>query len=228
MKKLLSLALVFGLLLIPGLVLAQLNTPTNNQTFAVQPQATSEKKIDVVYFIYYGNFDCQLIEPKLEAFAASLPENVSFEVLPVVVARSYVSQEEYYTVNQYADLFFTLDYFGQEKMLRNEIFQKVMDTLANTGEFALVDMDYQLGFLKEYDITQKEYLEAMESEKTDRKIEKALNYIEKFRLETVPAVVVNGQLLVPYNANRGADVFFKTVNQAIEKALAQKSVPAKR
>jgi thiol:disulfide interchange protein DsbA len=188
----------------------------NPPATAAQADQMSAPSVEIVYFIYYGNFDCQVIEPKLAQFIKNLPKNVHFEVLPVVVSRGQVGDDEYYTVNQYADLFFVLDYFGQEKLLRKQVFQTVMDTLANTGEFALVDMDYQMNFLDDYGIDMNDYQEAMESDIVDKKIEKALNYIAKFNIDSVPCVVIDGETLIMFNPDKGTDQFFQTVGATID------------
>jgi hypothetical protein len=219
MRRLTVLAFVFFLTLIPILALAQ---SAGQPSSPPEVTATNAPKVEVTYFIYYGNFDCQVIESKLANFEQSLPKYVEFETLPVVVIRGAVGEDEYYNVNQYADLFFVLDYFGQEKLLRKRIFQTVMDTLANTGEFALVDIDYQMNFLNEYDLTVKEYREAIESDKVDLKIEKALEYIKRFNINTVPAMVINGKTMLLYHPEKGPDQFFKEANKAIEAAAHPK------
>jgi hypothetical protein len=219
MRRLTILALAFFLSLTPVLALAQGSAQT-------EEAASSEPLVEVTYFIYYGNFDCQVIEPKLANFERSLPDYVHFETLPVVVSRGAVGEDEYYTVNQYADLFFVLDHFGQEKLLRKNIFQTVMDTLANTGEFALVDIDYQMNFLKTYNLSVNEYRDAIESDKVDLKIEKALDYIKKFNVNTVPALVINGKTLILYYPDKGAEHFFKEASRAIDAAVKpSKSTP---
>jgi hypothetical protein len=211
------LALAFIFILFSGLAQAQNSGLASNPPEAV---AQPDQKIEVVYFFYYANFDCQVLESKLANFERSLPKNVKFEVLPVVVLRGTVGEDEYYQVNQYADLFFVLDYFGQEKILRKQIYQTIMDTLVNTGEFALVDMEYQMDFLNEYSLTVKEYREAMESERVDAKIEKALDFIYRFNINTVPAFVINGKTLILYDTKKGADNYLLTVRKAIEEAAA--------
>jgi thiol:disulfide interchange protein DsbA len=203
------------MLLTPALARAQSVDQSANPP---EEAAKADPSVEVIYFIYYGNFDCQVIEPKLESFIKNLPENVHFEVLPVVVVRGAVGEDEFYTVNQYADLFFVLDYFGQKKLLRDKIFQTVMDTLANTGEFALTDINYQMDFLDDYDLSMNEYREAIDSDKVDKQIEKALDYIQKFNIFSVPSMVVNGKTLVSYNPDKGVDNFFVSVNEAIKNA----------
>ena len=223
MKGFATLAVAFFFFLTPVLALAQSSgQAAGSDEATAATTAKAEPSVEVVYFIYYGNFDCQLIQPKLADFESALPKNVHYEVLPVVVSRGQVGEDEFYTVNQYADLFFVLDFFGQEKLLRNQIFQTVMDTLANTGEFALVDIDYQMNFLNDYDLKVAEYREAIESDKVDQKIEKALDYISKFNINSVPSMVVNGQTLIRFNPEKGADYFFKTVDSAINEALNPK------
>jgi hypothetical protein len=228
MRRLAILALSFFFLLSSGLAQAQspaqaASSPESAAQADQKAAQNADRKIEVVYFIYYGNFDCQVIQPKLAKFESELPPNVEFEILPVVVSRGQVGEDEFYTVNQYADLFFVLDFFGQEKLLRNRIFETVMDTLANTGEFALVDIDYQMGFLTENDLTVNEYREAVESVKVDQKIEKALDYIEKFDINSVPSMVVDGQTLVTYNPKKGADQFFQAAWAAINVAANPKA-----
>ncbi|MDR0548668.1 MAG: hypothetical protein LBI10_04550 [Deltaproteobacteria bacterium] len=220
------MAVAFFLFLTSGLAIAKNSSQTSSPPeLAVEATSKTEPSVEVVYFIYYGNFDCQVIQLKLAKFENELPNNVHFEALPVVVSRGQVGEDEFYTVNQYADLFFVLDFFGQEKLLRNRIFQTVMDTLANTGEFALVDIDYQMNFLNDYNLSVNEYREAIESDIVDRKIEKALDYISKFNINSVPSMVINGKTLIQYNPEKGTDHFFKAVNSAINEAIHPKPKP---
>ena len=153
-------------------------------TLLSPPQPTENPaKIEVTEFFSYGCSHCAEFNPLLAAWAVRLAPDVSFRKVPVSFGRA--------AWMNIGKLYYTLEGMGDAARLDADIFRAIHSERVN-----LFDERNQVAWLANKGVDTKKYSELFNSFGMMSKIKRADQMTQSYRIEGVPALVVDGKYLV--------------------------------
>ena len=172
------------------------------------PQPTDNPaKIEVTEFFSYGCSHCAEFNPLIVAWAAKLPADVSFKKVPVSFGRA--------AWMNIGKLYYTLESSGDAARLDADIFRAIHNERVN-----LFDERSQVAWLANKGVDTKKYSEMFNSFGMMSKIKRADQMTQSYRIEGVPALVVDGKYLV---AGKDFKEQLAIADKLIAKVRAEKS-----
>jgi len=177
--------------------------------FQQVPQATTAPnpaRIEVMDFFWYGCPYCNLFEPRLESWLASKPDNVDFIRIPAVIRPGW---------SNHARAFYTAEALGVLDPLHKQLFDaRHVD-----------DLDELATMFTEQGIERSRFEAVFNSEETRRKVQEAGILTRRYGIDSVPAIVVNGQYRTNPVLAGGASRMLNAVNGLIESEQRQTQAP---
>jgi protein dithiol oxidoreductase (disulfide-forming) len=148
-----------------------------------QPTTVKPGQIEVIEFFWYGCPHCFALEPYLEAWLKHKPSNVVFRRIPVAMAWG-----EHMDVDGHA--YYTAQALGLEPGIHTPLF----NAIHQDKQFALVsDKDALQGFFVHYGVKKQDFDAAWNSFSVQLKMNQAADTEQRYGLESVPTLIVNGQ-----------------------------------
>lgn len=182
--------------------------PGTDYTLLSSPQPTDNPaKIEVTEFFSYGCSHCAEFNPLIVAWAAKLPADVSFKKVPVSFGRA--------AWMNIGKLYYTLESSGDAARLDADIFRAIHNERVN-----LFDERSQVAWLANKGVDTKKYSEMFNSFGMMSKIKRADQMTQSYRIEGVPALVVDGKYLV---AGKDFKEQLAIADKLIAKVRAEKS-----
>ena len=170
-----------------------------------QPQAVAVAgKTEVIEFFGYWCPHCRSLEPTLEAWAQRLPADVNFRRVPVAWRPG---QEPYQR------LYFALEAVGAPPSIHRKVFDAVqvqgmrLDLPAALAAFAAAN-----------GIDPKKLADAMSGFAVSSKTRVATQVVQAYRIEGVPAFVVQGRFLTSPEKVGSDEGALKVVDALVRKA----------
>jgi thiol:disulfide interchange protein DsbA len=163
--------------------------PGVNYTVIVPAQPTSVPagQVEVLEFFWYACPHCYDLDPQVEAWRKSKPAYVSFARVPVTWSEGH---------RALARLFYTLKSLGKLDQLHDAVFKEIH---ANANPLVAADGDeaeterIQTAFAKKQGISEDEFKKAYHSFPVDTDLQKADALVQRYRIDGVPAFVINGK-----------------------------------
>lgn len=155
----------------------------------VQPaQPTDDPaKIEVLDFFYYTCPHCYALSSHLDAWTKKLPEDVVVRRVPVTFGKA--------ALENLARLYYTLEAMGELSRLDTEVFKALNEQRINlTVESTLLE------WLAKKGVNTQKYSETAKSFGISSKIRRGEQQAMAYRLQGVPAIVVDGKYLLDPNA----------------------------
>jgi thiol:disulfide interchange protein DsbA len=153
------------------------------------PQAVdSPGKVEVIEFFWYRCPHCYALEPDLEAWVKRLPADVQFRRIPGVLNEDWAVD---------AKVFFALEAIGEVERLHRALFNAVHQP--NGGAVRLHGDTYAkwvADWLAAQKVDMKKYDAALNSFTVASKLRRAAQMAGAYKLDGVPAIVVQGRYLV--------------------------------
>ncbi len=147
----------------------------------VPPQPVTGNGIEVLEVFWYGCPHCYDFEPALARWQARQPEDVAFRRLPAVFRPGwYLHAKAYYT----AEALGVLDKVHVPLFKALHADHKTLDDEASLADF-----------FAGFGVDKNEFSQVFSSFTVEGKVEQAKQAIQRFGIEGVPAVVVNGRYL---------------------------------
>lgn len=170
------------------------------------PQAVADaSKLEVIEFFWYGCSHCYKIEPVMEAWAAKLPKDVVFRRVHVV----WPGRGE---LEGHARIFAALQSMGLDEKHAMAVFHAVQrDNIELRKEKNLFDWVQKQG------IDLNKFKTAYNAFSMNMQINKMAKMTADYRIEGVPAIIVNGKYLTGPSVHGRED---GTVTQVIDEMLA--------
>jgi len=145
------------------------------------PQPVTGTGIEVLEVFWYGCPHCYDFEPTLARWQARQPEDVAFRRLPAVFRPSwYLHAKAYYT----AEALGVLDKIHALFFKALHVDKKTLDDEASLADF-----------FAGFGVDKNEFSQVFNSFTVEGKVEQAKQAIQRFGIDGVPAVVVNGKYL---------------------------------
>ena len=168
------------------------------------PQPTSSSdKIEVVELFWYGCPHCQKLEPYIQEWLASKPDDVEFVRLPAVLSKRWeLLAKAYYT----AELLGVLD----------KTHVALFDALHNK-KIKINDEVALQNFFVSQGVSAEEFKKTFDSFAMNIKINNARQMTRRYAATGVPMLVINGKYSTSQSMAQGSEGAIKVVNYLIEK-----------
>lgn len=208
MKRVFSFTLPALLLAIVGLTgcipESQARTFTENVDFAVitPPLSTQaeEGKVEVAEVFWYGCPHCYSLEPTMEKYVETKPDNVTFSRVPAMLDASWSFHGKLYYAGQMLDA-------DGSKNIHTKIFEALHKQRRRIGN------DDQLRrFFKGHGYKTKEINNVLKSMELKAKLDYAKEITFKSSLDSVPTLIVNGKYLTSPSMVAGNDKLLEVIN----------------
>lgn len=151
------------------------------------PQAVdSAGKVEVIEFFWYRCPHCYALEPDLEAWVKRLPRDVEFKRIPGILNEDWAVD---------ARIFFALEAMGEVERVHRKLF----DAIHQGGGVRLRGDAYSkwvADWLGKQKVDMAKYDAALHSFTVESKLRRAAQMGRSYRLDGVPALVVQGRYLV--------------------------------
>lgn len=145
------------------------------------PQPVTVAGIEVAEVFWYGCPHCYDFEPAIGRWQARQPADVVFRRLPAVFRAGWYA---------HAKAYYTAEALGVLDKVHAPLFKAL-----HAEKRKLEDEDSLAEFFAGYGVDKKEFSQVFSSFTVEGKVEQAKQAIQRFGIEGVPAVIVNGKYL---------------------------------
>jgi len=168
------------------------------------PQPTSSgDRIEVVELFWYGCPHCYHLDPYLEEWQASKPDDVDFVRLPAIVSKRW---------ELLAKAYYTAELLGVADKSHIALFEALhKDKRKINDETALRD------FFVEQGVSAEDFESTFNSFAVNVKINNAKQMTRRYAITGVPTIIVNGKYSTSPGMARGNEGVIKVMNFLIEK-----------
>lgn len=175
------------------------------------PVRTTEKdKVEVVEMFWYGCPHCYSLEPKMEKWKATIPDNVVFKRVPAIFPNRTIWET-------HAKAFYTAELLGVLDKIHQPLFDAIHKNKQKIfSEAALAS------FFAQYGVDQQTFKETFNSFGVQMKVNVAKDLTRRYQIDGVPAMVVNGRYRTHASLTNGQAGMFKVVDFLIDKESKRK------
>lgn len=166
--------------------------------------STEDGQVEVVEMFSYTCPHCFRLDPAIEEWKKTLPENVHFVRVPAIFRDSWL---------ELAKVYYAAEATGNLEMLHPKLFNAIhVEKRRLTTEGQLLD------FVAEQGIDRDEFAKAMNSFSVKGKVKNALIMSQTSGITGVPSFIVNGEYRTDASSAGGADELFEVVDLLIEQS----------
>jgi len=149
-------------------------------TVLAKPQPTDTgEKIEVLEFFMYSCPHCYHLEPTIEAWLKTKPDNVELRRMPAIFGEK---------VEPHARAFYAAELVGVEEKFHEPLFRALHDL-----KRSIWDEDELVSFAEEQGIDGTEFREAYNSFFVNMKVRRAAEMGQRYGVDGVPDFVINGK-----------------------------------
>jgi thiol:disulfide interchange protein DsbA len=205
MKKMIKAILILAASLLP---LAAIATPLAyvegvHYKPTTQRIATSDEKVvEVIELFSYSCPHCFNLDPQVDEWEKTLPENVTFSRVPAIFRDSWL---------QLARVFYAAEATGDLEKLHSVIFSAI-----HVEKRRLETEEQLLDFVAEQGIDRDMFAKTMNSFSVKGKVKKALLLSQTSGITGVPAMMVNGKYIVDAPMAGGMPEMLKVVDFLVQ------------
>jgi thiol:disulfide interchange protein DsbA len=180
---------------------AKFKEGTNYQVIVpAQPTSVGPGKVEVVEVFWYGCGHCFALDPSIEAWRAKgKPSYVEFLRVPAMWND---------TVRMHARVFYTAELLGKLEQFHTLIFREI-----HTNGDMLNTVDKISAFFKKNGVSNEEFQKAFSSFAVESKLQRADFLNRRYKVESVPAVIVNGKYKADVSGAGGEPQLFSLINE---------------
>jgi thiol:disulfide interchange protein DsbA len=167
-----------------------------------QPQPTETgDKIEVVEVFMYSCPHCYHLEPTIESWLKTKPDNVEFRHMPAVFGPR---------VEPHARAFYAAELLGVRDKFHEPLFKAL-----HVQKRKIWDEDALVAFAEEQGIDGKEFRDAYNSFFVNMKVRRAVEMGQRFGVDGVPAVVINGKYRTSPSQTGSKETLVKVMDHLI-------------
>jgi protein dithiol oxidoreductase (disulfide-forming) len=170
-----------------------------NRLSPTQPTSSPPDKVEVAEVFWYGCPHCYALDPAVKTWLAGKPEYVSFVRLPVVwsdVAKTH------------ARAFYTAEALGKIGTMHDALFREIHDN------HDLLDTEDKLqAFFGTLGVDAATFKAAYESAGVQTKVQRADELGRRYRVGSVPTIVVNGKYVTDVGLAGGTEQLFALIGE---------------
>lgn len=172
-----------------------------------QGTSSSPDVVEVAEVFWYGCPHCYSFDPYVTKWETELPDGVEVVRLPVM----------WNPTNEiHARMFYTADALGKLDEMHEEIFKEMhLNRKTLTSE-----ADIEALFAK-HDISSADFKKTFRSFPVETKLKKAKNLTQRYRVQSVPLLIVNGKYVANGPAIKNFDDMISVANELIAREQAE-------
>lgn len=154
--------------------------PNYTRVVPVQPTSVAPGKVEVVEVFWYGCGHCFALDPAIESWRGKgKPGYVEFVRVPAMWNE---------TTRLHARLYYTAELLGKLEELHTPIFREI-----NVNGNTLNTVDKITAFFVKNGVSSDDFQKAFSSFSVESKLQRADFLNRRYRIESVPTVIVNGK-----------------------------------
>lgn len=166
-----------------------------------QPTSSSPDQIEVAEIFWYGCNHCYDFDPYVENWLGKKPEGVSFVRVPAVWNP---------LVKLHARAFYTAQALGKGDEMHAAFFREIHVNKNTLGsERALSE------FFGRYGVSSEEFKNAFDSLGVFTKLQRAEKLAQRYRVSSVPMIVVNGKYTTSASQTGGYDALMDAIDDLV-------------
>lgn len=166
-----------------------------------QPTTTGDK-VEILEFFWYGCPHCFRFEPFVERMLKRLPDNAEFVRVPAIFRPSW---------EPHARAYYTSILLGVHDKVHKPMFN------AMHLEKRPLETDEQImNFFADFGVDKEKFIKTFRSFAVETRIRRAKTVVERYGIDGVPAVAVNGKYLVTGRTAGGNAQMLKVINYLVE------------
>ncbi|MDH3510794.1 MAG: DsbA family protein [Gammaproteobacteria bacterium] len=174
-------------------------------TMLTTAQGTSSAPdvIEVAEVFWYGCPHCFNFDPYLKKWAPELPDDARFIRLPVM----------WNPTNQiHARIFYTAEALNKLDVMHDAIFKEM-----HVNRKQLTSEDDIREFFARFDVSEEEFNSTFRSFGVESKLKRAKNLTQRYRIQSVPLLVINGKYLTTGPGVKNFDDMLAVADELIER-----------
>ena len=172
----------------------------------VQPTSSNPDQIEVAEIFWYGCPHCYTFDPYLESWKTNLPGNVNFVRIPAVWNP---------LLQLHARAFYTAEALGKSEEMHVPIFREIHIN----RNFLDTEQSLQT-FFGQFDVSSEEFSNAFNSFSVHTKLQRANELSRRYRISSVPTVIVNGKYSTSSTKAGGG---YETLMDLIDELIASEA-----
>ncbi len=166
------------------------------------PTATGDK-IEVVELFWYGCGHCYSLEPVITAWLEKKPANVEFVRIPAVLGRNWEPHARAY-------------YAAQVLGVADKVHKPLMDAI-HAQKRTIFNEEQLAAFFAEQGVDKEAFLKAYKSFEVETKLRRSLQLVQRYGIDGVPAVIVNGKFVTNGTLAGSTAKIFEVVDYLLAK-----------
>jgi len=180
---------------------SQFKEGTNySKVVPAQPTSAGPDKVEVLEVFWYGCGHCFALDPAIESWRAKgKPSYVEFVRVPAMWNEA---------TRMHARLFYTVELLGKLEELHTPIFREI-----NVNGDPLNTVEKIGAFLREHGVSNDEFQKAFSSFAVENKLQRADFLNRRYRIESVPTVIVNGKYKTDLGMAGGEQQLFSLIGE---------------
>ncbi|MDY6945225.1 MAG: thiol:disulfide interchange protein DsbA/DsbL, partial [Pseudomonadota bacterium] len=173
---------------------------TNYQKIVpAQPTNVAPDKVEVVEVFWYGCGHCFSLDPAIESWRAKKPAYVEFVRVPAMWNEG---------TRMHARVFYTAELLGKLDELHSLIFRE-MHVAGNQ----MNSVDKIAAFFQQHGVSKDEFTKAFSSFAVESKLQRADFLNKRYRIQSVPTVIVNGKYSTDIGTAGGESQLFGLIDE---------------
>ncbi|KAA0945348.1 MULTISPECIES: thiol:disulfide interchange protein DsbA/DsbL [unclassified Pseudomonas] len=165
-------------------------------------------KIEVVELFWYGCPHCYSFEPIINPWVEKLPSDVNFVRIPAMFGGAW---------DAHGQLFLTLEAMGVEHKVHNAVFEAIQK-----DRKPLTKVDDMANFVATQGVDKDKFIATFNSFAIKGQITKAKELAQKYGVQGVPTMIVNGKYRFDLGTSGGPEQTLNIADQLIAKERAAK------
>ena len=166
-----------------------------------QPTSSSPDQVEVAEVFWYGCNHCYNFDPYVESWVSKKPEGVNFIRIPAVWNP---------LVRLHARAFYTAEALGKGEEMHTPFFREI-----HVNGNALSSEDALKEFFGRFGVGGEEFKKAFDSFAVHTKLQRAETLARRYRVSSVPMVVVNGKYTTNATMTGGYDQLMEVIDELV-------------
>ena len=200
-----------GILLasMPAAVAAEPMEDVDYVLITPQPVAVPGK-IEVIEFFYYDCDSCNRLEPRLQSWLKTLPQDISFRRVPALRRTAWVPLTKVY---------FALEQLGEIERLHTQVYQAIHDGGLNLGNSSELYKWAQRSGLDRDKLEQ-----ILDSDLVRAQVLRARDATVAYAIRATPSLVVDGKYMTSGRMVGSLEALLPIVDGLIDKARTERAL----
>ena len=171
-----------------------------------QPTSAPAGKIEVVELFWYACPHCYQLEPHLDRWKESLPEDVVFVRLPAIFSPRW---------EPLARAYYAAELLGVVDRVHKPLFEAIHDKRRNLNDPANL-----AAFFEEHDVSREEFQRIWNSFGLTARVNRARELSQRYGVQSVPTLIVNGKYYTQGGLTGSHAATLQVVDHLIERERA--------